>query len=96
MDQYIKKKLAKNWFKTLQEVLCREIEEKEGKKTKFKITNWNRSKSNDEGGGQYDGWFCPCHGSHYDTSGRIRKGPAPTNMEIPKYEFVNTNTIKIG
>ena len=37
MDQYIKKKLAKNWFKTLQEVLCREIEEKEGKKTKFKI-----------------------------------------------------------
>ena len=53
MDQYIKKKLAKNWFKTLQEVLCREIEEKEGNKTKFKITNWNRSKSNDEGGGQY-------------------------------------------
>ena len=53
MDQYIKKKLAKNWFKTLQEVLCREIEEKEGKKTKFKITNWSRSKSNDEGGGQY-------------------------------------------
>ena len=53
MDQYIKKKLAKNWFKTLQEVLCREIEEKEGNRTKFKITNWNRSKSNDEGGGQY-------------------------------------------
>ena len=53
MDQYIKKKLAKNWFKTLQEVLCREIEEKEGNKTKFKITNWNRSKNNDEGGGQY-------------------------------------------
>ena len=53
MDQYIKKKLAKNWFKTLQEVLCREIAEKEGNKTKFKITNWNRSKSNDEGGGQY-------------------------------------------
>ena len=46
--------------------------------------------------GDYNGWFCPCHGSHYDTSGRIRKGPAPTNMEIPKYEFVNTNTIKIG
>ena len=46
--------------------------------------------------GEYGGWFCPCHGSHYDTSGRIRKGPAPTNMEIPKYEFVNTNTIKIG
>ena len=46
--------------------------------------------------GEYGGWFCPCHGSHYDTSGRIRKGPAPTNMEIPKYEFVNSNTIKIG
>ena len=46
--------------------------------------------------GDYNGWFCPCHGSHYDTSGRIRKGPAPTNMEIPKYEFVNANTIKIG
>ena len=46
--------------------------------------------------GEYNGWFCPCHGSHYDTSGRIRKGPAPTNMEIPKYEFVNANIIKIG
>ena len=46
--------------------------------------------------GDYDGWFCPCHGSHYDTSGRIRKGPAPLNMEVPKYEFVNANTIKIG
>ena len=46
--------------------------------------------------GEYGGWFCPCHGSHYDTSGRIRKGPAPTNMEVPKYEFVNYNTIKIG
>ena len=46
--------------------------------------------------GDYNGWFCPCHGSHYDISGRIRKGPAPTNMEVPKYEFVNANTIKIG
>ena len=46
--------------------------------------------------GEYGGWFCNCHGSHYDTSGRIRKGPAPTNMEVPKYEFVNSNTIKIG
>ena len=46
--------------------------------------------------GEYNGWFCPCHGSHYDTSGRIRKGPAPTNLEIPKYEFVNSGTIKIG
>ena len=48
------------------------------------------------GAGNYGGWFCPCHGSHYDVSGRIRKGPAPTNMEIPKFEFVDTNTIKIG
>ena len=46
--------------------------------------------------GDYNGWFCPCHGSHYDISGRIRKGPAPTNMEVPKYEFVSSNTIKIG
>ena len=46
--------------------------------------------------GDFNGWFCPCHGSHYDVSGRIRKGPAPTNMEIPKFEFVDNNTIKIG
>jgi len=46
--------------------------------------------------GDYNGWFCPCHGSHYDTSGRIRKGPAPENMQIPKYEFVSSNIIKIG
>jgi ubiquinol-cytochrome c reductase iron-sulfur subunit len=46
--------------------------------------------------GDYDGWFCPCHGSHYDTSGRIRKGPAPKNMVIPPYEFLNDNLIKIG
>ena len=46
--------------------------------------------------GEYGGWFCPYHGSHYDTSGRIRIGPAPTNMEVPKYEFVNSNIIKIG
>jgi len=46
--------------------------------------------------GEYNGWFCPCHGSHYDTSGRVRKGPAPNNLEIPKYEFLNNNTIKIG
>ena len=46
--------------------------------------------------GEYDGWFCPCYGSHYDTSGRIRKGPAPVNMEIPEYVFLDENTIKIG
>ena len=48
------------------------------------------------GKGDYNGWFCPCHGSHYDTSGRIRKGPAPTNLEIPQYEFVSNDKIKIG
>ena len=46
--------------------------------------------------GDYKGWFCPCHGSHYDLSGRIRKGPAPTNMSIPNYEFLENNIIKIG
>ena len=48
------------------------------------------------GKGEYGGWFCPCHGSHYDTSGRIRKGPAPTNLEVPKYEFVGDTKIRIG
>ena len=46
--------------------------------------------------GEYNGWFCPCHGSHYDTSGRVRKGPAPNNLEIPTYEFIDNNIIKIG
>ena len=46
--------------------------------------------------GEFNGWFCPCHGSHYDTSGRIRKGPAPTNLAVPPYKFVNDTTIKIG
>jgi ubiquinol-cytochrome c reductase iron-sulfur subunit len=46
--------------------------------------------------GDYGGWFCPCHGSHYDTAGRIRKGPAPRNLEVPPYEFVSDTTIKIG
>ena len=46
--------------------------------------------------GQYDGWFCPCHGSHYDISGRIRKGPAPVNLEIPPYQFESNSVIKIG
>jgi len=48
------------------------------------------------GEGEYKGWFCPCHGSQYDTSARIRKGPAPKNLEIPPYEFVNEKLIKIG
>jgi ubiquinol-cytochrome c reductase iron-sulfur subunit len=48
------------------------------------------------GQGEYKGWFCPCHGSQYDTSGRIRKGPAPKNLEVPPYEFLSENIIKIG
>ncbi len=46
--------------------------------------------------GEYGGWFCPCHGSHYDTSGRIRKGPAPLNLEVPPYEFVEISMVRIG
>ena len=46
--------------------------------------------------GNFNGWFCPCHGSHYDSSGRVRKGPAPKNLEVPKYEFIDKNKIKIG
>ena len=46
--------------------------------------------------GEYGGWFCPCHGSHYDTSGRIRKGPAPTNLPVPDYKFLSDNLVKIG
>lgn len=46
--------------------------------------------------GEYGGWFCPCHGSHYDTSGRIRKGPAPRNLEVPEHEFLDDNLVKIG
>ncbi len=46
--------------------------------------------------GNYDGYFCPCHGSQYDSSGRIRQGPAPANLVIPPYEFVSDSKIKIG
>lgn len=46
--------------------------------------------------GDFGGWFCPCHGSHYDNSGRIRKGPAPQNLEVPKYQFTNDASIRIG
>ena len=46
--------------------------------------------------GDYGGWFCPCHGSHYDTSGRIRKGPAPVNLYIPPYKYLSDSVIKIG
>ena len=46
--------------------------------------------------GEFEGWFCPCHGSTYDTSGRIRSGPAPTNLEVPEYAFLTDTKIKIG
>ena len=46
--------------------------------------------------GEFGGWFCPCHGSHYDTSGRIRKGPAPANLPVPIYEFLTDTTVRIG
>lgn len=46
--------------------------------------------------GDFGGWFCPCHGSHYDISGRIRRGPAPLNLEIPEYEFTDDETLMIG
>lgn len=46
--------------------------------------------------GEFGGWFCPCHGSNFDTSGRIRKGPAPTNLPVPEYQFLSDDVIKIG
>lgn len=46
--------------------------------------------------GEYNGWFCPCHGSHYDTSGRIRKGPAPANLSVPPHAFLSDTTIRLG
>ena len=49
-----------------------------------------------DGAGDFHGWFCPCHGSHYDTSGRIRKGPAPQNLPVPRAAFVDDSTIKLG
>ena len=46
--------------------------------------------------GDFDGWFCPCHGSHYDSAGRIRKGPAPKNLVLPPYEFLSDTLVQIG
>ena len=46
--------------------------------------------------GDYGGWFCPCHGSHYDTAGRIRKGPAPLNLPVPEYAFLTDTSVRIG
>lgn len=49
-----------------------------------------------ENRGLYNGWFCPCHGSHYDIAGRIRQGPAPDNLDVPPYEFLSDTVVKIG
>ncbi|MDX8349171.1 ubiquinol-cytochrome c reductase iron-sulfur subunit [Cognatiyoonia sp. IB215446] len=49
-----------------------------------------------DGAGDFGGWFCPCHGSHYDLSGRIRRGPAPQNLEIPPAAFIDNTTIQLG
>jgi len=49
-----------------------------------------------DGAGAFGGWFCPCHGSHYDTAGRIRRGPAPENLPVPTAEFVDETTILLG
>ncbi len=46
--------------------------------------------------GDYNGWYCPCHGSHYDNSGRIRKGPAPKNLVVPEFAFLTENSIRIS
>lgn len=46
--------------------------------------------------GEFDGYFCPCHGSHYDAAGRIRKGPAPTNLAVPEFEFQSESVVRVG
>ena len=56
----------------------------------------NAAYANRDYEGDYEGWFCPCHGSHYDTAGRIRRGPAPTNLPVPQYSYISDTQIKIG
>ncbi len=55
-----------------------------------------KGQSTGDAKGEYGGWFCPCHGSHYDTSGRIRKGPAPANLPVPPYKFTSDDVVLIG
>ena len=55
-----------------------------------------KGQSMNDARGDFGGWFCPCHGSHYDTAGRIRKGPAPRNLEVPSYAFMSDARVKIG
>jgi ubiquinol-cytochrome c reductase iron-sulfur subunit len=64
-------------------------------KNKLLVSNANTDHIMSLIAGEFNGWFCPCHGSHYDISGRIRKGPAPLNLEIPPYEL-NGSTLVIG
>lgn len=52
--------------------------------------------SEGENRGEFGGYFCPCHGSHYDTAGRIRRGPAPRNLDVPEYEFVSDAVVRVG
>lgn len=46
--------------------------------------------------GDFGGYYCPCHGSHFDASGRVRKGPAPLNLEVPEYSFIDDNSVIVG
>ncbi len=55
-----------------------------------------KGQSMNDARGDFGGWFCPCHGSHYDTAGRVRKGPAPRNLDVPPYAFISDSKIKIG
>ena len=55
-----------------------------------------KGQSMNDARGDFGGWFCPCHGSHYDTAGRIRKGPAPRNLDVPSYAFISDTRVKIG
>jgi ubiquinol-cytochrome c reductase iron-sulfur subunit len=52
--------------------------------------------TSDQNRGEFGGYFCPCHGSQYDTAGRIRKGPAPRNLDVPPYKFTSSSTIEVG
>ena len=60
--------------------------------------SWLRGTVQTEGEvkGEFGGYFCPCHGSHYDTAARIRKGPAPSTLEVPDYEFTSDTVVKVG
>lgn len=60
------------------------------------ISHANTGETRRDDRGPYRGWFCPSHGSIYDTSGRIRQGPAPLNLAVPAYDFTGNTTIKIG